>query len=629
MEEERQRVESERLRAAEAAAAKSAVAMHVPAALPVIQVAPFIVAAATNDHGWIESVDTTTGRTFYHHSGRGESTWHVPAELMGTEMPAIDKQLHADCLPGCRGSGGTLHKTGHHARCPHHASGLFEWRAMFETLDQLISSPVRKGGGDIDGDPKEVDLDVLVDGTDVDPSNMSSHARVEACATVLDRMADLLGEDDALGHDNVREFLHTRKVQKTLTAVVGIAVDSVRAFEVTCQTLHLLLQHGVQFESTNKVDILTAVLEKGLKNHSAHTDALDEMVVVLRAAIDRDWHIEWREHHDPGPAVQNLKVCLGIQQAKKDTNDYAETVAARLLWLAATLCLDHAFCDTIVGGGLVATAASVASTWGHQSKHQNLQILNMLDNMSLFGFDVCHQIMEQGGLELLEAVATASEEEAGPRGEVDAIRNPHTRDRCHAVRKQINKNTKAQKEGIRTVDKSFMKEYRRERQQSRTEKWLSTQGSPTKGRAGAKEEEASETKDDLMAARKKRVSQTANLLMGMDTSLMIPQDMLHAADNDDSSSDANADPLDTIGEDDEEAPIKLALQAEKKMLKKASSIRFGKKTKKVVEKKTLKKAASFSFGKTKTGEKKDEKTKLGRKSSFFGLGLKKKKNGEG
>ena len=118
--------------------------------------------------------------------------------------------------------------------------------------------------------------------------------------------------------------------------------------------------------------------------------------------------------------------------------------------------------------------------------------------------------------------------------------------------------------------------------------------------------------------------------MGMDTSLMIPQDMLHAADNDDSSSDANADPLDAIGEDDEEAPIKLALQAEKKMLKKASSFRFGKSTKKVVEKKTLKKSASFSFGKTKAGEKKDEKkTKLGRKSSFFGLGLKKKKNEEG
>ena len=32
-----------------------------------------------------------------------------------------DKHLHDDCLLGCRGSNGKLHKKGHHARCVHHA----------------------------------------------------------------------------------------------------------------------------------------------------------------------------------------------------------------------------------------------------------------------------------------------------------------------------------------------------------------------------------------------------------------------------------------------------------------------------------------------------------------------------
>ena len=37
-----------------------------------------------------------------------------------SSTPALAAGLHADCLPGCRGSDGKLHKKGHHTRCPHH-----------------------------------------------------------------------------------------------------------------------------------------------------------------------------------------------------------------------------------------------------------------------------------------------------------------------------------------------------------------------------------------------------------------------------------------------------------------------------------------------------------------------------
>ena len=65
------------------------------------------VAGALAGHGWTESTDPATGRTFYHHAERNESSWHVPAEVQrAEEAVAAASRGVASNTPGRRGRGG-------------------------------------------------------------------------------------------------------------------------------------------------------------------------------------------------------------------------------------------------------------------------------------------------------------------------------------------------------------------------------------------------------------------------------------------------------------------------------------------------------------------------------------------
>ena len=76
-------------------------------------------------HGWTESTDPATGRTFYHHAGRRESSWHVPAEVQrAEEAAAAAPRGDASNTPGRSGRGGRGGGEGHGwAECKDPSSG--------------------------------------------------------------------------------------------------------------------------------------------------------------------------------------------------------------------------------------------------------------------------------------------------------------------------------------------------------------------------------------------------------------------------------------------------------------------------------------------------------------------------
>ena len=84
-----------------------------------------VAGAPPAGHGWTESTDPATGRTFYHHAGRRESSWHVPAEVQrAEEAAAAAPRGDASNTPGRSGRGGRGGGEGHGwAECKDPSSG--------------------------------------------------------------------------------------------------------------------------------------------------------------------------------------------------------------------------------------------------------------------------------------------------------------------------------------------------------------------------------------------------------------------------------------------------------------------------------------------------------------------------
>merc|ERR1719454_127247 len=58
-----------------------------------------------------------------------EQMEHV-ARTVESQAGTIQYTLQSDCLPGCRGSDGALHVSGHHPRCPHYDSSAPFYRPV-------------------------------------------------------------------------------------------------------------------------------------------------------------------------------------------------------------------------------------------------------------------------------------------------------------------------------------------------------------------------------------------------------------------------------------------------------------------------------------------------------------------
>ena len=307
---------------------------------------------------WMRVMDPSTNRYYYVHRMTHETSWSKPVAPSQSVAPAAAVSQVARMEPRAP---------------PREQLPISEtlstrpWLELYDRLAEVLNSEVNPPLG--------------------------------LLASVLEGFEAMLDQRDVASAGN---FFALGAVLEALTEALVIAVEKARAFDSACHIILVLLQARVKFSMTQQTAIVDALLLGGFAKHAAHTDTVDAMVVLLHAMVIEDWHVEWREDRSPMQALRNLQQCTMILLAKQD--DYSRVLISRMLWIVGTMALDHGFCRSLGAFHWTKTATDAAANWNYTDRDINDHVIRLMDHMSLYDVEHYDSIIEDGGVDFLEAL---------------------------------------------------------------------------------------------------------------------------------------------------------------------------------------------------------------------------------